>query len=113
MGRADLRPSRGRYLVLAGLCLLALLTYVQRVGFASTGTSLKAHLELTGAQWGMVMAAFLVAYALFEVPWGALGDRLGARHLLAVLVLGWSLSTAALALLALLPPGPGLALAVL
>jgi len=45
------------------LCLLALLTYVQRVGFASTGTALKHDLGLTGSQWGLVMAAFLVAYA--------------------------------------------------
>lgn len=107
------RPSRGRYLVLAGLCVLALLTYVQRVGFASTGASLKRDLDLTGAQWGVVMAAFLTAYAVFEVPWGVVGDRLGARHLLALLVLGWSLVTAALALLALLPPATRLAFALL
>jgi sugar phosphate permease len=110
---ALMRPSRGRYLVLGGLCLLALLTYVQRVGFASTGTALKRDLGLSGTEWGLVMAAFLVAYALFEVPWGVVGDRLGARHLLAVLVLGWSLATAALALLALLPPGTRLAFALL
>lgn len=106
-------PSRGRYLVLAGLCLLALLTYVQRVGFASTGASLKRDLDLTVSQWGWVMAVFLIAYALFEVPWGALGDRVGTRHLLALLVLGWSLATAALALLALLPPGAWLAFPLL
>jgi MFS family permease len=102
------RPTWVRYQVLTAVCVLALLTYVQRNGFASTGTGLKADLGLSGWQWGVLMAAFLVGYASFEVPWGVLGDRLGARHLLTLLVLGWSLLTAALALVGLLPAGTAL-----
>jgi sugar phosphate permease len=107
---APAAPSRVRFGVLAALCALALITYVQRAGFASTGTDLKRDLGLSGADWGRVMAAFLVGYALFEVPWGLVGDRLGARHLLALLVLGWSLLTAAVALL---PADAGLTFAAL
>lgn len=49
------------------------------------------------------MTAFLVAYALFEVPGGLLGDRLGVRHVLALFVVAWSLLTAAVALVVYLP----------
>ena len=49
------------------------------------------------------MSAFLVAYGCFQVPGGLLGDRLGGRHVLTVLVLVWSLLTAAVALAVLLP----------
>jgi MFS family permease len=47
---------------------------------------------------GWVMSVFLIAYGVFQVPAGLLGDRLGARGLLALLVVGWSLTTAAIAL---------------
>jgi MFS family permease len=88
--------------------LLALINYVHRVGFASAGTYLKRDLGLDTPDWGVVMNAFLVGYALFEVPWGLLGDRLGARSILTLMALGWSVLTAALFLVVLLPlPGDG------
>jgi MFS transporter, ACS family, glucarate transporter len=100
---ATVCPTRVRYRVLAAACLLALIAYIHRVGFAQGGTFLKRDLGFSDGQWGIVMAAFLVSYALFEIPWGVLGDWLGARHLLTLMVLGWSLFTAAVALVPLLP----------
>src|SRR5262249_40624284 len=93
------RPTWVRYQVLAAVCLLAMIAYIHRVGFASAGTYLKLDLGLTDQDWGIVMAAFLIAYAVFEVPWGLAGDRLAPRLLLRVVALGWSLLTAAVALL--------------
>src|SRR5262249_18542334 len=37
--------------------------------------------------------AFLVAYGIFQVPCGLIGDRFGARNVLTGLVIGWSLVT--------------------
>ena len=42
-----------------------------------------------------VFAAFTLAYALFEIPTGYLGDRMGARRVLIRVVLWWSFFTAA------------------
>jgi sugar phosphate permease len=92
-----------RYQVLGALCLLGLLAYVHRVGFSSAGTYLKTDLGLSTAEWGYVMSAFLVGYALLEVPWGLLGDWLGARHLLTIMALAWSALTAAIPLVVFLP----------
>jgi sugar phosphate permease len=62
---------------------------------------------------GYLASVWLVAYGLFQVPGGLLGDRLGARHLLTILVLGWSVTAGAVALTAGLPPGAWLVFAVL
>src|SRR5262245_16978818 len=90
-----LRPSRVRYQVLAVACSLAVLTYIHRLFFVAGNPYLKSDLHLNDEQMGYLAAAFLVAYGIFQVPGGLLGDRLGGRHLLTILVLGWSLLTGA------------------
>src|SRR5262245_21984149 len=107
------RPTHVRYQVLAVACSLAVLTYVQRQGFVAGTPYLKRDLGLNDEQMGYLAAVWLVAYGLFQVPGGLLGDRLGARHLLTALVLGWSLTLGAVALTAALPPGGWLAFASL
>jgi len=97
------RPTRVRYHVLAASCSLALIAYIHRVGFAHAGTYLKREFGFQDSEWGMVMAAFLISYAVFEIPWGVLGDWLGARHLITIMALGWSLLTAAVALVKFVP----------
>src|SRR5262249_21179856 len=100
------RPTRVRYLVLATVCSLAVLTYVQRQGFVAGTPYIKADLGLDDEQMSLLsVSVWLIAYGLFQVPWGQLGDRLGARHVLTLLVLGWSLLVGAVALTAGLPRG--------
>jgi sugar phosphate permease len=94
-----------RYLVVGAACSLAVLTYVQRQGFWGGAPYIKEALGLNDAQIGDLASVWLVAYGLFQVPGGLLGDRLGARHLLTILVLGWSLLIGAVALTGLLPAG--------
>jgi sugar phosphate permease len=92
-----------RYQVLAFACALAVVTYIQRIGFSSAAPKIQASLGLSQGQMGDLAAAFLIAYGLFQMPGGILGDRLGGRHVLTILVLAWSLLTGAVALAALLP----------
>ena len=95
--------SRVRYRVLALACALAVVTYIQRIGFSVGAPEIKRSLGLDDAQVGYLMSAFLVAYGCFQVPGGLLGDRFGGRHVLAILVLAWSLLTGAVALAVFLP----------
>jgi sugar phosphate permease len=97
--------GRVRYLVLAAACSLAVLAYLHRVGFATAAPYLKEHTGLTDRDLSYLMAAFMLAYGLVEVPFGLLGDRLGVRHLLAVLVLAWSVLTGLIAAVFWLPAG--------
>jgi sugar phosphate permease len=102
-----------RYLVLAAACSLAVLTYVQRQGFVAGTPYIKNDLGLDDQQMGYLASVWLIAYGVFQVPGGLLGDRLGARHLLTLLVLGWSLLVGVVALTAALPPGGWLVFACL
>ena len=92
------RPTWVRYQVLGAACAVAVIIYVHRVGFARALPEVSADLNLSDSQAGWLIAAFLLAYGGFEMPWGWAGDRFGVRHLFPVLVLGWSLMTGCLAL---------------
>lgn len=87
-------PSRVRYGVLAFLCSLSFVLYIDRVCIAKAGVDMQRDLDLTNTEWGYVLGAFLVAYGLFEVPTGRWGDRYGSRGVLTRIVLWWSAFTA-------------------
>src|SRR5580765_2376559 len=76
------------------LCSLTTLTYLDRICISIVGVRLKAELHLSNEQFGWVLAAFALAYAIFEIPSGMLGDRIGPRKVFIRIVLVWSLFTA-------------------
>ena len=82
-----------RYRVLALLCSLATLTYLDRICISIVGVRVKADLNLNNAQFGWVLAAFALAYALFEIPSGVLGDKIGPRKVFIRIVTWWSIFT--------------------
>lgn len=100
---ASAPATRVRYQVLFAACTVAVITYVHRVGFASASADFKEEVGLDSTHLGYLTTAFSLAYALFEIPGGLLADRLGVRHVLTLLVLGWSLLTGCVALVVFLP----------
>jgi MFS family permease len=92
--KPDTRASRVRYVVMAFLCALSFLTYFDRVCIMRAQGEISASLHLSEQQMGWVLGAFWLAYALFEIPGGWLGDRFGSRITLTRIVLGWSVFTA-------------------
>src|SRR5262245_20580186 len=88
-------PSRARHVTLAFAIALAVVTYVDRVCISQAGLSIQKELGLSKIQWGWVLGVFAWAYALFEVPGGWLGDRIGPRRVLMRIVIWWSFFTAA------------------
>jgi sugar phosphate permease len=111
--RGKQAPTRVRYIVLAWACSLAIVTYLCRVGFPTIMDELKPQIDLTSRHVGWLMTAFMIAYGIFEIPWGHFGDRKGGRSSLVVVVLGGSLMTAALALVIFIRNAPTAALAFL
>ncbi len=83
-----------RYRVLVLLCSLTTLTYLDRICISIVGVRVKTEFALNNEQFGWVLASFSLAYALFEIPSGILGDRIGPRLVLIRIVLWWSLFTA-------------------
>jgi MFS family permease len=89
-----MKASRTRYGVVILAIGLAILSYVQRVAISQAAGSISHDLHISKQQMGLIFGAFGLSYALFEIPMGLLGDRLGVRRVLAQIVLGWSAFTA-------------------
>jgi ACS family glucarate transporter-like MFS transporter len=89
-----LRATRTRYFVVVLAISLAVLSYVQRVAISQAAEPISHDLHLAKEQMGLVFGAFALAYALFEIPIGLMGDRLGVRRVLTQIVLAWSVCTA-------------------
>lgn len=83
-----------RYRVLVLLCSLTTLTYLDCICISIVGVRVKTEFGLNNEEFGWVLASFSLAYALFEIPSGILGDRIGPRLVLIRIVLWWSLFTA-------------------
>ena len=82
-----------RHIVLLLLFLLSIITYVDRVCIAVAGPRMQQDLGITPELWGWVVGVFAISYAAFEIPSGALGDRIGPRKVLARIVVWWSVFT--------------------
>lgn len=85
---------RARYVVLGLLVLLSVITYLDRVCISVAGPQIREELAISPDRWGWVLGAFVLAYGLFEIPTGALGDRHGQRAVLTRIVIWWSAFTA-------------------
>jgi MFS family permease len=86
-------PTHRRYVVLAFLCVLSFLTYFDRVCIVRAQKLIQQDLAIEDDEMGLVLGAFWLAYALFEIPGGWMGDRYGPRRTLVRIVLAWSLFT--------------------
>jgi sugar phosphate permease len=67
---------------------------MDRICISIVGVRMKSDLRLNNEQFGWVLAAFALAYALFEIPSGMLGDRIGPRKVFIRIVIFWSIFTA-------------------
>ena len=92
---ASLRPSHTRYWVIVFAVALAIIQYIDRVCISQAAPLISRDLSLNKWQMGWVFSAFTLAYALFEIPAGYLGDRIGPRKVLLRIVLWWSFFTVA------------------
>lgn len=106
-------PTQVRYQVLAVGGSLGLLMYLQRQAFVRAIPKIQAEIGFSTEQVGLLTSVFLVAYGVSQVPCGLIGDRLGARHLLTFLVVGWSLMTGLSALVTFIPQDTATQFAIL
>jgi ACS family glucarate transporter-like MFS transporter len=84
------RPTSVRWRVLGILMSVSFLSYFLRGNVPIAGTGMMADLQLTEIQWGWVLSAFPLGYAIFQFPGGLFGDRVGPRKALALIALAWA-----------------------
>src|SRR3979409_997991 len=94
-GRCDAGTRvKKRHGVLALLCVVSAITFLDRLAIAVAEPGVRGDLGLDARQWGWVLSAYVLANALFEIPSGALGDRKGRRFELTRIAVWWSGFTA-------------------
>jgi MFS family permease len=80
--------------VLALLCAMYFLYFVDRVSISTAAPLIKADLQISNTQLGLAFSAFAIPYALFQLIGGWIGDRLGPRLTLAICCALVGISTA-------------------
>jgi len=91
------RRSFGRWYILVLICVMYLITYLDRVNISTAAPVISREFGFDRITMGVIFSAFVWAYAIFQVPGGWLSDRFGARPVLATIVAYWSVMTAATA----------------
>ena len=79
--------------VLGLLCVMYLITYVDRVNIATAADSIRRELRLSNTQLGFLQSAFGYPYLLCQIFGGWIGDRFGPRRTLFLCGLVWSAAT--------------------
>src|SRR5438093_12662313 len=74
--------------------LAALWMYIDRVCFSTLADPVQKDLKLSPDEKELLLGAFFLTYAIFQIPMGGLADRFGARLVLALSIAAWSLVTA-------------------
>jgi MFS transporter, ACS family, glucarate transporter len=91
---ASTTPTRVRYGVLALACSLSMVNYLDKFCMGAAKKPFADDLGLNDAsEVNIAISAFALAYALFEVPSGWLGDVFGPRRVIIRIVLWWSFFT--------------------
>src|SRR5271154_6581310 len=95
---ATVKPTRVRHVVLWMTVAAYMITYMDRVVISSAAPSIRSEFGFSLVTMGWILASFRWSYALFQIPGGWLGDRIGPRRALTLIVTWWSLFTSATAL---------------
>ena len=101
MSESTVRPTGVRHLIVLLLTLMSVLLYLDRFCVSFAGDYIKEDLGLSQTQMSLLLGPFFfLFYALAQVPSGWLSDRFGARIMLSIYVVAWSLFTAQMGLVA-------------
>jgi ACS family glucarate transporter-like MFS transporter len=95
------------------MTLVSFVAYLLRSNMSVAGVPMAAELGLSHVQLGVVLGAFAWGYAAFQFPGGLLGDRIGARRALTILLVLWAILNLLVALVPRHTAGTAEAVAIL
>ena len=88
------KPTHVRWRIAGLLFVIITLTFIDRFNMNVAAHYMQREFAFSDIQVGGILSAFVLGYALFQVPGGMLGDRFGPRRVLTGAVLWWSAFTA-------------------
>lgn len=91
----DSSPSfwKARYTVLLFLWMGWMVSFLDRMVMNISLPFIGAEFELDKLQQGWIISAFFIGYAGFQIPGGYLSDRFGARRVMVISIIWWSIFT--------------------
>jgi len=106
----ELFRGRLRWLLVFWMFAISATAYLDRVNISIAGPFIQREFGLSNTQLGYVFSAFVLGYAIFQVPGGRLVDRYGPRRTLMLATIWWAIFTS---MTALVPSGFAGALLIL
>ncbi len=103
---------RIRWRIFSFLFGFGFIAYVQQKSITVAADRMMPDLNLTQSQIGYLLQAFVLGYAIFQLPGGVIGQRLGARRTFVVIGLAAFLATLATPLVPNVLHGQGLFIAL-
>jgi ACS family glucarate transporter-like MFS transporter len=97
------RPTHVRWAVIGMLAVISGTTYIDRLNLGIAGKYIQDQYAFSDQTMGWILSAFVLGYALFQVPSGWAGDRIGPRRMLTFAIVWWSVFTVLTALAPELP----------
>lgn len=82
-----------RNFILTMLVILSVVTFLDRTCITFSSLEIQRDLAISPSEWGWVLSIFTLSYGIMQIPLGALGDKVGHRWVLALIVLWWSAFT--------------------
>ena len=92
--KSSSKPTHIRHIVLALTVAVYLITYLDRTLISAAAPSIQKEMGFSLQTLGWILASYQIGYSLFQIPGGWLGDRLGPRVALTLVVVWWSVFTA-------------------
>src|SRR6266702_4228957 len=90
-------PTRFRWFIIFLLFAITVVNYIDRAAISYAIPSIRHELGLSPADTGIILGAFGLGYTVSSLIGGFAVDRYGARTVLAVAAILWSLSIGATA----------------
>jgi len=97
------RATHVRWVIIGMLAVISGTTYMDRLNLGIAAKYIQDEFAFSNQTMGWVLSAFVLGYALFQVPGGWAGDKIGPRRMLTFAIVWWSVFTALTALAPQLP----------
>src|SRR5215475_798162 len=87
-------PTYVRWLIIGLIFVIDILMFIDRINISIAAKYIIPEYGLSEVQMGSVFSAFVLGYALLQIPGGWIGDRFGSRRVLTIAIFWWSVFTA-------------------
>jgi MFS transporter, ACS family, glucarate transporter len=108
---SDSRPTGVRWRVMMLIAIVNMLPSLGKINLGVAAQYIQGEFRFTSTTMGWILGVFVFSYALLQLPAGVAGDRYGARKVLTVAIVWYSIFLAAMAIVPRLPAARWLGLA--